>query len=158
VGKHEICFEITESAAVLSLSTARLFMQRLKELGCYFSLDDFGRGMSSFSYLKTLPVDNLKIDGSFIRDIVSDPVSQSMVNAINEIAHKMNLKTIAEYVENQPILDALKSMHIDYAQGFHICKPFPLSEIADNRIWHARHPQGQLTVVKDESETLGQGI
>jgi diguanylate cyclase (GGDEF)-like protein len=156
LGKHEVCFEITESAAILSLSMARHFMQRLKGLGCYFSLDDFGRGMSSFSYLKTLPVDNLKIDGSFIRDIVTDPVSQSMVYAINQIAHTMDLKTIAEYVENQPILDELQSMQVDYAQGFHICKPFPLSELPNNRMWHAKHPQGLSTAATDKPGTLEQ--
>jgi diguanylate cyclase (GGDEF)-like protein len=141
VGKHEICFETTESAAIISLATARHFMESLKLLGCYFSLDDFGRGMSSFSYLKTLPVDCLKIDGSFIRNIIIDPVARAMVNAINQIAHTMKLQTIAEYVENQPILDELQRLEIDYAQGFHICKPFPITELANNRGWDAAHPQ-----------------
>jgi diguanylate cyclase (GGDEF)-like protein len=132
---HEICFEITESAAVTSLSAARHFIATLKVLGCRFSLDDFGRGMSSFSYLKTLPVDYLKIDGSFIRDIVIDPVVKVMVKAINEIAHTMNLKTIAEFVESQPILNELQHMDIDYAQGYHICEPFPISQLVDNGDW-----------------------
>jgi diguanylate cyclase (GGDEF)-like protein len=132
---HEICFEITESAAVTSLSAARHFIATLKVLGCRFSLDDFGRGMSSFSYLKTLPVDYLKIDGSFIRDIVIDPVVNVMVKAINEIAHTMNLKTIAEFVESQAILNELQQMDIDYAQGYHICEPFPISELMDNGDW-----------------------
>jgi EAL domain-containing protein (putative c-di-GMP-specific phosphodiesterase class I) len=129
VGIHQVCFEITESAAVISLSTARYFMEKLKALGCYFSLDDFGRGMSSFSYLKTLPVDYLKIDGSFILDLSIDPVTQAMVNAINQIAHTMNLRTIAEFVENQQALEELKRMKIDYAQGYHICMPFPIVEL-----------------------------
>jgi diguanylate cyclase (GGDEF)-like protein len=129
---HEICFEITESAAVTSLSTARRFIATLKVLGCRFSLDDFGRGMSSFSYLKTLPVDYLKIDGSFIKEIVADPVGREMVNAINQIAHTMNLKTIAEFVESQPTLNELQHMGIDFAQGYHICEPFPIIELADN--------------------------
>ncbi len=153
-GRHEICFEITESAAVLSLATALHFMKTLKELGCCFSLDDFGKGMSSFSYLKTLPVDNLKIDGAFIRDIVSDPVARVMVNAINQIAHTMQLKTIAEYVENQPILDELNRLEVDYAQGFHICKPFPLSELADNIRWSADSPQDTSSTGSDEHTTL----
>jgi Amt family ammonium transporter len=135
VGIHEICFEITESAAVVSLSTARNFMESLKVLGCHFSLDDFGRGMSSFSYLKTLPVDYLKIDGSFILDLFTDPVTQAMVNAINQIAHTMNLQTIAEFVENQQVLEELQRMEIDFAQGYHICKPFPITELGNTSRW-----------------------
>jgi Amt family ammonium transporter len=127
-----ICFEITESAAVTSLSTARHFITTLKILGCRFSLDDFGSGMSSFAYLKTLPVDTLKIDGSFIKDIVIDPVVSTMVKAINEIAHTMNLQTVAEYVETESLLKELKRMEIDYAQGYHICKPFPIIELINN--------------------------
>jgi diguanylate cyclase (GGDEF)-like protein len=133
IGKHEICFEITESAAVISLGTARRFMESLKHYGCLFSLDDFGRGMSSFSYLKTLPVDYVKIDGSFIKDIVFDPLGRAIVNSINEIAHTMNLQTIAEYVENQAIVEELQRLKIDYAQGFHICMPFPISELSDHK-------------------------
>jgi diguanylate cyclase (GGDEF)-like protein len=132
---HEICFEITESSAIISLSSAHSFMESLKALGCRFSLDDFGRGMSSFSYLKTLPVDYLKIDGTFIRDIAIDPVDRAMVNAINEIAHTMQLKTIAEFVENQQTLDELQILNIDFAQGFYICQPFPITEIANNWKW-----------------------
>jgi diguanylate cyclase (GGDEF)-like protein len=132
VSGQEICFEITESAAVTSLSAARHFITSLKELGCHFSLDDFGRGMSSFSYLKTLPVDYLKIDGSFIKEIVVDPVGRAMVNAINQVAHTMHLQTIAEFVESQAIMNELQQMEIDYAQGYHICKPFPISELTDN--------------------------
>jgi diguanylate cyclase (GGDEF)-like protein len=131
VGRHEICFEITESAAVISLLTACHFMESLKALGCRFLLDDFGKGISSFSYLKALPIDYLKIDGSFIRDIALDPVVRATVNAINQIAHTMHLQTIAEFVENQQILDELRNLEIDYAQGFHICKPFPIAELAD---------------------------
>jgi diguanylate cyclase (GGDEF)-like protein len=137
VGIHEICFEITESAAVISLSTARYFMESLKAIGCRFSLDDFGRGMSSFSYLKTLPVDYLKIDGSFILDLAIDPVTQAMVNAINQIAHTMDLLTIAEFVENQRVLDDLRRMKIDYAQGYHICKPFSIMELGNDSHWSA---------------------
>jgi Amt family ammonium transporter len=139
---HDICFEITESAAVSSLSTAYHFMESLKTVGCRFSLDDFGRGMCSFSYLKSLPVDYLKIDGSFIREITVDPVGRAMVNAINQIAHTMGLQTIAEFVENQSILDELQLMEVDYAQGFHICEPFPITDLAHNSEWSATHPQG----------------
>jgi diguanylate cyclase (GGDEF)-like protein len=130
---HEICFEITESAAVHSLGTARRFMDSLKSYGCLFSLDDFGRGMSSFSYLKTLPVDYVKIDGSFVTDIVINPLGRAIVNSINDIAHTMNLKTIAEFVESQAIVEELRRLKIDYAQGFHICMPFPISELSNHK-------------------------
>ncbi|MEJ2608658.1 MAG: EAL domain-containing protein [Candidatus Thiodiazotropha sp.] len=149
VDGDDICFEITESSAVMCLSTACHFMESLKLFGCHFSLDDFGRGMSSFSYLKNLPVNYLKIDGSFIREIVIDPVSYSMVNAINQIAHTMQLQTIAEYVESQPILEALQHLDIDYAQGYHICKPFPITELSANMMWSVAHPQGADLAVMD---------
>ncbi|MEJ2455941.1 MAG: EAL domain-containing protein [Candidatus Thiodiazotropha sp.] len=152
VGGNKICFEITESAAIISLSAARHFMESLKVLGCYFSLDDFGRGMSSFFYLKTLPVNYLKIDGSFIREIVSDPVARAMVNAINQIAHIMQLKTIAEFVENQAILDELQSMEIDYVQGFHICTPFPINELSRDEDWQVAKPQGATPPATDDLE------
>lgn len=148
-GRHEICFEITESAAGTSLSTARHFMETLKALGCFFSLDDFGRGMSSFSYLKTLPVDYLKIDGVFVRDIVSDPVGQAMVNAINQIAHTMQLRTIAEFVESQPILDVLQRLEIDFAQGFHICRPFPITELSGDSPWNTSTEGAEAPVSGD---------
>lgn len=85
--------------------------------------------MSSFTYLKTLPVDYLKIDGTFIRDIATDPVGRAMVNGMNQIAHSMHLQTIAEFVENQQILDELQQLEIDYAQGYHIRKPFPITDL-----------------------------
>ncbi|MES9991301.1 MAG: EAL domain-containing protein [Candidatus Thiodiazotropha sp.] len=140
---HEICFEITESAAVISLGTARRFIQSLKAYGCYFSLDDFGRGMSSFSYLKTLPVDYIKIDGSFISDIVIDSLGRAIVNSINQIAHTLKLQTIAEFVEDQATLEELQRLQIDYAQGFHICKPFPISELSKHVEW--KQLDSQLT-------------
>jgi diguanylate cyclase (GGDEF)-like protein len=155
VGDNEICFEITESAAIISLSAARHFMECLKVLGCYFSLDDFGRGMSSFFYLKALPVDYLKIDGSFIREIVSDPVARAMVNAINQIAHTMQLKTIAEYVESQSILDELLIMEIDYVQGFHFCTPFPITELSNNGVWDVANSQGDALPAMGDLEVYG---
>ena len=110
-----------------SLYNARLYIERLKKYNCLFSLDDFGRGVSSFSYLKNLPVDYLKIDGALVRDIAQDPVDYALVAAINQIRHSMIIKTIAEFVENQQILDTLKEMGVDYVQGFHIKKPFQIS-------------------------------
>ncbi len=98
-------------------------------LGCCFSLDDFGSGLSSFAYLKNLPVDYLKIDGGFIRGIVDNPVDCAMVESINHIGHVMEIKTIAEFVENDEIYRCIKALGVDYAQGYNIAKPEPLSDL-----------------------------
>jgi EAL domain-containing protein (putative c-di-GMP-specific phosphodiesterase class I) len=118
-----ICFEITETSAIANLTQAVVLMGKLKEQGCRFSLDDFGSGMSSFSYLKRLPVDYLKIDGEFVKDMMDDPIDQAMVEAINSIGHVMNIKTIAEFVENDEILETLQRIGVDYAQGYGIERP-----------------------------------
>ena len=122
-----ICFEITETVAITNLGKAAEFISKLQALGCYFALDDFGSGMSSFAYLKNLPVNYLKIDGVFIKDIVSDEIASSMVEAIARIASVMKIQTIAEFVENDAILNKLKALGIDYAQGYGIGKPCPFS-------------------------------
>ena len=119
------CFEVTESTAITNFQEAQIFIARVKNLGCKFSLDDFGTGLSSFAYLKDMDVDFLKIDGSFVQNITQDKVSFSMVSAMNQIGHAMNLTTIAEYVENEAILEVLKEIGIDYAQGYCIGKPQP---------------------------------
>jgi len=124
-----ICFEITETAAIANLTRAIDFMSRLKDIGCRFALDDFGSGLSSFGYLKSLPVDYLKIAGNFIRDIVVDPVDHAMVDAINQIGHVMGLTTIAESVESDAILEKLRNLGVDYAQGFGISEPVPLADL-----------------------------
>ncbi|PPS43939.1 EAL domain-containing protein [Chroococcidiopsis sp. TS-821] len=121
-----ICFEITETLAIANLSQAVVFIQKLKNLGCYFALDDFGSGMSSFAYLKSLPVDYLKIDGSLVKDIVQDAIAYSMVEAISRVATVMELQTIAEFVENDAIQEKLRNLPVDYAQGYGISKPKPL--------------------------------
>jgi len=126
---ENICFEITETAAIANLTRALYFMETVKSLGCSFALDDFGSGLSSFSYLKNLPVDYLKIDGVFIRDICTDPVDFAMVQSINQLGRVLHIQTIAEYVENTAIKDKLVEIGIDYAQGFGIEKPLPFSEI-----------------------------
>ena len=123
VPPESICFEITETAAVASLDRAVRFMDSLRDIGCSFSLDDFGSGVSSFGYLKSLPVNYLKIDGSIVRDIVTDKVSAAMVAAINNVGHTMNLRTIAEFVENDAIKSCLQDIGVDYVQGYGIGKP-----------------------------------
>ncbi|HEB57449.1 MAG TPA: GGDEF domain-containing response regulator [Gammaproteobacteria bacterium] len=122
-----ICFEITETAAIANFRTAIDFINRVKELGCLIALDDFGCGLSSFSYLKSLDIDFLKIDGSFIRNIEKNPIDRAIVEAINNIGHIAGFKTIAEYVETPKISDILKNIGIDYAQGYAIQKPRPLA-------------------------------
>ena len=125
----KICFEITETAAIANLSYATKFINQLRDRGCLFSLDDFGSGLSSFAYLKNLPVDFLKIDGLFVKDIVDDEVDLAMVRAINEVGHIMDKKTIAEFVENEQIFNLLNELGVDYAQGYGIGKPVPLDEL-----------------------------
>ena len=125
-----ICFEITETAAISNLSQVIHFMQTLKQLGCRFSLDDFGSGLSSFTYLKNLPVDYLKIDGHFIRNVAEDSVDESMVRAIHQVGHAMGIKTIAERVESLEVLEKLGSIGIEYAQGFYIARPASVSTFA----------------------------
>ena len=129
ISPENICFEITETAAITHLDKAIRFINYLHRLGCKFSLDDFGSGLSSFSYLKDLNVNYLKIDGVFIKDMVTNPVDYAMVKSINEIGQVMDLKIIAEFVENKEIVDQLKILGINYAQGYCIAKPLPIETI-----------------------------
>ena len=126
---EKICFEITETAAIANLATASRFIHLMKGQGCFFALDDFGSGLSSFAYLKNLPVDYLKIDGMFVRDIGDDPIDYAMVKSINEIGQILDKKTIAEFVENDLILEKLMEIGVDYAQGYVISHPEPIEEI-----------------------------
>ncbi len=123
VPADRICLEMTETAAVSNLTQAVKFMEELKAIGCHFSLDDFGSGMSSFTYLKNLPVDYLKIDGYFVKTMIENKIDKAMVNSIHQIANVMGLKTIAEFVENEDIMKELKVMGVDYGQGYGIHKP-----------------------------------
>ncbi len=124
-----ICFEITETAAITNLTRAMRLFGELKQRGCRFSLDDFGSGLSSFAYLKTLPVDYLKIDGAFVKDILTDEIDEAMVEAIHKVGHVMELQTIAEFVENDAIAERLRQIGVNYAQGYGIARPEPLDEI-----------------------------
>ena len=129
VNPERVCFEITETAMIANLSSAIRSVSILQGLGCKIALDDFGSGLSSFAYLKNLPVDYLKIDGSLIKDLETDSVNVTMVKSIIHIGHSMKLETIAEYVENNAILDILRDLKIDYVQGYGIAKPVPIEEI-----------------------------
>lgn len=120
---ERLCFEITETAAISNLTRAVSFIGKIRAMGCHFALDDFGTGMSSFSYLKAIPVDYLKIDGGFVKGIANDAMDHAIVEAINRIGHVAGLHTIAEFVESREILDTLGRVGVDYAQGYHIHRP-----------------------------------
>ncbi|WP_455207281.1 EAL domain-containing protein [Kaarinaea lacus] len=129
VPPSHICFEITESTAISNLMSATRFMSILRGMGCKFALDDFGRGFSSYGYLKNLQIDYLKIDGSFVRDLANDPVDHAMVESINQIGHIMGVQTIAEFVETQDALEKLIALGVDHVQGYQLGKPRPM--------WHS---------------------
>ena len=130
IPSEKICFEITETSAISNIDIAQRFIHSFSnELRCKFSLDDFGTGLSSFAYLKSMPVDFIKIDGQFVRDILNDPIDMAMVRSINEIGQIMGKKTVAEFVENEQILKQIKIIDIDYVEGYHISKPVPLSQL-----------------------------
>jgi diguanylate cyclase (GGDEF)-like protein len=124
-----IMFEVTESAAIERLSTAREFIETMRALGCRFALDDFGAGHASFSYLKLLPVDTVKIDGMFVKDIASSPADEAMVRSINEVAKLLGKTTVAEFVENAEALARLRALGVDYAQGYGIERPMSIDAL-----------------------------
>jgi diguanylate cyclase (GGDEF)-like protein len=138
-----LCFEITETAAIANLAQAAHFIRELKAMGCWFALDDFGSGMSSFAYLQSLPVDYLKIAGAFLRHIENDPVEYAMVEAINRVGHVMRLKTVAEGVESLETLETLRKLGVDYAQGYAISEPLPLEDLAALRLIPASAESGR---------------
>ncbi|WP_257900363.1 putative bifunctional diguanylate cyclase/phosphodiesterase [Marinobacter sp. F4206] len=123
---RRVCFEITETSAIANLSDTIGFIERARSDGFKFALDDFGSGMSSFSYLKALPIDYLKVDGGFIRNLLADPIDMGIVDACNRIGHAAGLKTIAEFVETDEVKECLRKLGLDYAQGYGIAKPAPL--------------------------------
>lgn len=121
--------------AIADMSAAQAFLSRLREMGCRTALDDFGSGMSSFAYLKDLPVDVVKIDGRFVNNLASSPVDQAMVRAMNDIAHARGKQTVAEFVENEASFQLLVQYGVDYAQGYHLGRPdvtLPCKAIAEN--------------------------
>ena len=129
VPPERVCFEITETAAINHLGQATRFMKALKESGCRFALDDFGTGLASFSYLKHLPVDYLKIDGSFVRDVAKDPTNRAMLGAINEVGHIMGISTVAEWAQDDATLTQLREIGVDYVQGYLLGHPVPVEQI-----------------------------
>jgi diguanylate cyclase (GGDEF)-like protein/PAS domain S-box-containing protein len=124
-----LCLKVTEVAAVTSLSNVTSFMHELKARGCKFALDDFGTGLSSFMYLKTLPIDYLKIDGQFIRRITTDAVDRSIVEAISKVGRALGIATVAEWVESGEVLDELRRIGVDFVQGYHVARPLPLAQL-----------------------------
>jgi EAL domain-containing protein (putative c-di-GMP-specific phosphodiesterase class I) len=129
VDPRSICFEITETAAIANLTRARDFIARFKHMGCRFALDDFGSGLSSFGYLKSLTVDYLKIAGDFVEGMLEDPLDRAMVEAINQVGHVMGLITVAESVESPGLIDMLREIGVDHAQGHGIDTPKPLHQV-----------------------------
>ncbi|MGY8871785.1 MAG: EAL domain-containing protein [Pseudomonadales bacterium] len=127
---EKICFEITETAAITDLENARQFIASLKALGCQFALDDFGSGLSSFAYLKTLDVDIIKIDGMFVKDMMTDAVNLATVKSINDVARALGKQTIAEFVESEDIAGKLEAIGVDFAQGYYFDKPSLLVDLA----------------------------
>ncbi len=131
IATEKIKFEITETTAIANLRDATAFISKLKQYGCQFVLDDFGSGLSSFAYLKNLQVNILKIDGMFVKEMLANPIDAAMVSSINEIGHLMGLKTVAEYVENDKIMQKLGEIGVDYAQGYALGKPEPIDNILE---------------------------
>ena len=148
VNPERLCFEITETAAISNFDNAVSLSKAIRGMGAQIALDDFGSGLSSFSYLKNLPIDVLKIDGQFILDIPENQVDHAMVKAIRDVAHSMQIITVAECVENRETLDVLANIGIDLAQGFHIGRPTPLRQTLSRRGWHSRVPSLPKAIVR----------
>lgn len=129
VAANRVIFELTESASLSNLSATQHMVEQLSEMGCAFSIDDFGTGFSTFSYLKNLPAETVKIDGSFVRELTNSSIDRALVKSIREVAYALGKKTVAEFVEDEETLKLLRDIQVDYAQGFHLGKPKPLSEL-----------------------------
>lgn len=149
----KIAFEVTETSAILNLEHAVKFIKQMQKLGCTFLLDDFGSGMSSFTYLKRLLVNKLKIDGVFVWDIIDDEIDRAMVQSINDVGHAVEMETVAEFVENEVIIKQLVLMNVDYVQGYGIVEPKPLTELSgeglhelSEKVWAVIEPNLQTGV------------
>jgi EAL domain-containing protein (putative c-di-GMP-specific phosphodiesterase class I) len=129
VNPKRITFELTESASLFNLQITQRVIAELHKLGCSFSVDDFGSGFSSFAYLKDLPADYIKLDGSFIQNLHRDKIDQTLVKSMIQVIQALGKKAVAEYVENEAILEILKTMGIDLVQGYHIGHPLPIEEL-----------------------------
>jgi diguanylate cyclase (GGDEF)-like protein len=132
ISPDALCFEITETAVVRNLERAQRFIRRLRKLGCRLALDDFGTGYCSFAYLKDLPVNYIKIDGVFVRDVLENPLSEAIIASMKAIANAMNAQTVAEHVENDLIIQRMRHHEIDFVQGFAVGRPVPLADILQN--------------------------
>jgi diguanylate cyclase (GGDEF)-like protein len=157
VNPRVLCFELTESEAIANLDRAEELMQKLRALGCSVALDDFGTGLSSLAYLRKLPVDMLKIDGSFVRDVLKDPRAESMVQAIAQLAHSMQMITVAEYVESDEIRLRVARLGVDYGQGFAIARPAPMVEVIRDLPTYAavvRQKGGEDLVLGSNDDTI----
>jgi EAL domain-containing protein (putative c-di-GMP-specific phosphodiesterase class I) len=128
---RRLCLEITETAAVTNLADAALFIEQLRKVGVRVALDDFGAGASSFGYLKSLPVDFLKIDGQFVRDLITDPLDEAAVRCFADVAKVVGMQTIAEFVDNPAVLQRLRELGIDFAQGYLLHRPEPIGMLLD---------------------------
>ena len=159
---HEnICFEITETALVANHRAAVALINTLKASGVTFALDDFGAGLSSFAYLKNLPVDILKIDGSFVTELVEDPFCRATVDAVNRVGKTMGMMTVAEYFENDEILAVLRELGVDYAQGFGVSRPLPLDAALTNlsrSVFHGATLNSGSTAAVHVNEYNRQGL
>ena len=150
-----LCFELTETAAVANLAKADAFMQRLRRLGCQLALDDFGTGASSLAYLKNLPVSVIKIDGSFVRDVLTNPRSESMVKAVAQLARAMGITTVAEYVESDDLRVRMANLGVDYGQGFAIGKPLPLEDVLEDLVLYQMMASGGAAPADDATRLAG---
>jgi EAL domain-containing protein (putative c-di-GMP-specific phosphodiesterase class I) len=129
VPPEKLCFEITETAAISNLPDAQKFLQELRATGCSIALDDFGRGLSSYGYLKSLPVDILKIDGHFVRSIADNELDRNIVQSITHMAHLMGMRAVAEFVEDEAILEQVRAIGVEFAQGYAVDHPRPLDDL-----------------------------
>ena len=138
INASKVIFEVTESIAINNITLAAEFLSQLQKLGCQTALDDFGAGYSSFSYLKDLPVNFVKFDGSYVQNLTSDSVKRAIVVAMNDVAHALGRKTIAEFVEDQKTLNELQTIGIDYCQGYYTGKPRNLDSTAPGNVVYLR--------------------